>query len=151
MPVLTVGHDPGDPMRLTLLCFSLLLALPAAASEVFRWVDENGVVHYSDRPTREGAERLNVRTARPVEAPPQARVAAPAAGEEGELFGEPDQAEMDELRRANCQAATDRLAQLLRSPRLFREGPDGSRRYLDDEEIAVVRAEAEELVEAWCD
>jgi hypothetical protein len=136
-------------MRLTLLCCSLLLALPTAASEVYRWVDNNGVVHFSDRPIGDDAERLSVRTARPTET---VAVSAPADGnDEGKLFAEPDQAEIDEQRRANCQAASERLAQVLRSPRLFREAPDGSRRYLEDEEIAVLRAEAEELVAAWCD
>lgn len=34
-----------------------VLAAGAAAAQAYRWVDENGVVHYSDRP-REGAERI---------------------------------------------------------------------------------------------
>jgi len=45
------------------LLVMLLLAAPALAQEVYRWVDENGVIHYSDQP-REGAERITV-------APPQ--------------------------------------------------------------------------------
>lgn len=141
-------------MRLTLLCCSLLLCLPAAASEVFRWVDENGVVHYSDRPFGEEAERLSVRTARPAPATPAAP-AAPAAPPEGDtggkLFSDPDPQAQAELREANCQVARGRLSQIERSPRLFREAPDGGRRYLTDEEIADVRREAEELVDAWCD
>ena len=36
---------------------SLLAAATALAEEAYRWVDDNGVVHYSDRP-REGAERI---------------------------------------------------------------------------------------------
>ncbi|MDX1508805.1 MAG: DUF4124 domain-containing protein [Woeseiaceae bacterium] len=48
--------------------FSLLLASGALA-QAYRWVDENGVVHYSDRP-QEGAEqiilpRANTTTVRP--------------------------------------------------------------------------------------
>ena len=34
-----------------------LLAASAALSQAYRWVDENGVVHYSDRP-EPGAERI---------------------------------------------------------------------------------------------
>ena len=57
--------------------FCLFAAAAAAAQEAYRWVDEDGVVHYSDRP-REGAEAIvlpspNVastrRTARPSAAP----------------------------------------------------------------------------------
>ena len=62
--------------------FSCLLAAAAAgAQEAYRWVDEDGVVHYSDRP-REGAEAIvlpapNVATTRRVPRP-----AAAAAEEE---------------------------------------------------------------------
>ena len=54
-----------------LLC--LLAAAAAAAQEAYRWVDEDGVVHYSDRP-REGAEAIelpepNVATVRPTPRP----------------------------------------------------------------------------------
>lgn len=45
-------------MRLLFL-FATLLATAAAAGEAYRWVDEDGVVHYSDRP-RDGAERVEL-------------------------------------------------------------------------------------------
>ena len=38
-----------------------LLCVAAAAQEAYRWVDENGVVHYSDRPS-EGAEQIELPT-----------------------------------------------------------------------------------------
>ena len=55
----------------TVLC--LLAAAAAAEQEAYRWVDEDGVVHYSDRP-REGAEAIvlpepNVATTRRVQRP----------------------------------------------------------------------------------
>lgn len=34
-----------------ILCFLLLLLPGLAGAEVYRWVDENGVVHYGDRPS----------------------------------------------------------------------------------------------------
>ena len=43
------------PMRALALMLALIFALPAAA-EVYRWVDENGVVHYTDKPPAPGAE-----------------------------------------------------------------------------------------------
>jgi hypothetical protein len=45
-------------MRLFFL-FASLLGAQAAAADAYRWVDEDGVVHYSDRP-REGAERVEL-------------------------------------------------------------------------------------------
>ena len=37
--------------------FCLLFATGLAVAQAYRWVDENGIVHYSDRP-REGAEEI---------------------------------------------------------------------------------------------
>ncbi|MEO1320983.1 MAG: DUF4124 domain-containing protein, partial [Pseudomonadota bacterium] len=40
---------------------SLLLCATAAAQQVYRWVDENGVVHYSDQPPpNDGAETVEL-------------------------------------------------------------------------------------------
>ena len=46
-------------LRPVLLLLCLLAAATAAAQEAYRWVDEDGVVHYSDRP-REGAEAIQL-------------------------------------------------------------------------------------------
>ena len=59
--------------RSILLVLALLAASAALAQEAYRWVDEDGVVHYSDRP-REGAEQIalpapNVATTRQVTRP----------------------------------------------------------------------------------
>ena len=43
--------------RSILLVLCLLAATGAAAQEAYRWVDEDGVVHYSDTPV-DGAERI---------------------------------------------------------------------------------------------
>jgi hypothetical protein len=60
-------------MRPVFMLCCLLAAALAGAQEAYRWVDEDGVVHYSDRP-REGAETIvlpspNVATIRRREQP----------------------------------------------------------------------------------
>ncbi len=140
-------------MRLILMCCALLPMLAANAGEVYRWVDENGVVHYSDRPVTDQAERVAVRAPRPTQTPPAPPPADVPAGSDaqGKLFAEPDPEQVDAQRSANCEAARARLAQLERAPRLYREGADGERQFLADDEIEVLREEARELVDAWCD
>jgi len=49
-------------MRLIVIFVALLLVQPALA-QVYRWVDEDGVVHYTDRPV-EGAEVVDLPEAR---------------------------------------------------------------------------------------
>lgn len=55
-------------VRLLLLCLPLVAAV-ATATEVYKWVDEDGNVIYSDRP-REGAQRLEAVEVQTVEPPP---------------------------------------------------------------------------------
>ena len=67
-------------MRWILVALLMSCALGAHAEEVWRWVDENGVVHYSDRP-RAGAERVELdrpQTYTPPALPAPRQNAAPA-------------------------------------------------------------------------
>jgi hypothetical protein len=59
-------------MRIFILIL-LIASCAATAAEVFRWTDDNGVVHFADRP-QEGAEKITVQEAQTFSAPaPQRR------------------------------------------------------------------------------
>lgn len=64
-------------MKKILYMLLVLIAVPALAQTIYRWVDSNGVVHYSDMPHK-GAKpvHLGAATVLPFKAPAQA--AAPA-------------------------------------------------------------------------
>lgn len=67
-------------MRTLITALLLLLAFPATA-ETYRWVDEDGVVHYSDRPVQ-GAELVTLEPAQGFTPAPATRRSARAqAGE----------------------------------------------------------------------
>jgi len=69
-------------MRLPALLLLLLLALPAAA-DVYRWVDADGVTHYSDKPP--------TKDAKPADLPPlQTFDPHSMAGGQGQSYDEPD-------------------------------------------------------------
>jgi hypothetical protein len=55
---------------------AVLLATPALAETIYRWVDGSGQMHYSDVP-REGAERLELDPAQTFSAPTVARPSSP--------------------------------------------------------------------------
>lgn len=73
-------------MRIHVLLVALLPAF-AAAAEVYRWVDKDGVVHYSDRP-QEGAETVVIEEPQTFSTPaprtPRPEPSAPAASIEPE-------------------------------------------------------------------
>lgn len=149
-------HDTRSLMAVaTAIGLALTLAVPAAANEIYRWVDDDGVVHFGDRPDHERAEPLTVRTAPPTpaqvpEQPPADSAAAEGPAASDELFAAPPEDEVEAARRANCEIADERYERMSRAPRLYREGPDGERLYLEDDEVEAALSEAREAVEEWC-
>lgn len=135
------------------LVWSILLVLPlGATADIYRSVDENGQVVYSDRPSSD-AERITV-SAAPAFAP--AAEAAPAGEDEdstvfAEVPREPTPEELAEDRTRNCEYSRQMLESYTTSHRLYRQGPDGEREYLSAEEIDAARARAQSNVAAWCD
>jgi hypothetical protein len=63
--------------------FALVLAASMALAQAYRWVDENGVVHYSDRP-QAGAEEVPLESAPAVSRPAPRRIPASRRTSEGE-------------------------------------------------------------------
>jgi hypothetical protein len=71
------------------LAFVSIVAASAVMAQAYRWVDEDGVVHYSDRP-REGAEVVQLPAASPRSRPvPAARTAPSRSATTPETTQEP--------------------------------------------------------------
>ncbi len=62
-------------MRVFILV-SVLMAAGTVLAQAYRWVDDEGLVHYSDRP-QEGAERVELPSDNQVRRSPQRATAAP--------------------------------------------------------------------------
>ena len=141
------------------------LAATAIAEEVdvYRWVDNDGVQHFTDRPpSGTPAELTGIRSQRTDPGSLQARVEqqsetyteaqkrrADAAGERDEAAQE--RAETRDQRASNCEKARERLETYSTARRLYRPMADGERDYLSSEEIDAARASAQQEVDDWCD
>lgn len=66
-------------MKMLAAALILLTTLAYAEGETYRWVDERGVVHFSDRP-HPGAELIQLRPAQGFAAPAAQTAAAASAG-----------------------------------------------------------------------
>ena len=129
------------------------------AAQVYRSVDAEGNVTYSDRPAGDEAETIFIATRQPASAPttPTRRATtetAPAAEETGEVQRErrePTPEERAEDRARNCSIAREREERYAISHRLYRETPDGEREYLSDAELTEARTQATADVQEWCD
>jgi type IV secretory pathway VirB10-like protein len=150
----------------------LALAQPAGA-ELYKWIDADGKVHYSDQPPPPGAKQQKApgapRTAAPAPAPPgdgKTAAAAPTApktpAEQEMEFRKRrvEQAEAEAKRQQeaqaaaekqrNCQQAMNRVAMLQTGGRITKAGPNGEQIYLGDSEIAAELVEARKVADSWC-
>jgi hypothetical protein len=146
---------------LTLAVAALAFATGAQANEIYKWTDEDGNVHYEDRPS--GApteERLALNYRRTDGAAVQQRVAArhDRQASRAEAKSQAEAAEREaaenaaaaEERKQACERARARLETYLQSPRLYRTDASGERVYLDDEQRQEARRKAEEQVTEFC-
>ncbi|MCE7902806.1 MAG: DUF4124 domain-containing protein [Gammaproteobacteria bacterium PRO9] len=155
--------------RLSLASALLLLGLAAPVGSalaqeaaVYRWVDGQGVPHFSDQPPADhDAQEMTVHYRRTDKAAMQAQtkakaeLAAAGATREGleseaNAAAEADRQKVLAERQTNCKAAKDRVTQYNNALRLYRPGPNGERVYLTNEELDVERANANQAVEQWC-
>ena len=137
----------------------MLAAATAAHAQVYRWVDEQGKVHYGERPPS-GAKASPVQDK--LAAPPGAPApkAAPDASQQERDFQrrrmEREQKEAREQQAAEkakqqCERERTRLAQL-RNVRRIQSGVDekGNLRYMSDAERADAIASQEGAVARAC-
>ena len=153
-------------MRYQAIAHVLLLALIAAgtatAGEIYKWTDEEGNVHFGDRPDGEEPEKVAIqsRSTDParVQASVQARAAATARSAEEEAAAaaaqqgptrEELQAQADE-KAEKCNTYRARLQKYVTSRRLFREDENGERVYLDESETQAAREKVENQVQKYC-
>ncbi len=149
-------------VKKTLIAFALSLAATSTlfASEIYKWTDEEGNVHYSDLPTgAAGEEHLAIRS-RPtdpalVQAEVQARVddrTLRAEEEANAPQGPTPQEQRAEAREREekCNQYTERQIQFTQNRRIYRLDEDGERVYYDEEEMRASRARVDDLVEEYC-
>ena len=147
-------------MRYIAIAIALLLTGVANGGDIYKWTDEDGNVHFGDRPDGESPERLAIQS-RPtdparIQAQAQARADARAKAVEEEAAAaaqgpspEELQAQADERAR-KCDTYKARLQTYLTSRRLYREDESGEREYLDDEEMLAAREKVESQVQEFC-
>ncbi|MEJ2160585.1 MAG: DUF4124 domain-containing protein [Chromatiales bacterium] len=146
---------------ITSALFAAVITSAAMAESVYRGLDEEGQVVYSDRPLagyeevfeldvmhssadairqrRDNEERLA--KAAGIRKAHEAEEAAEAAN---------TQASREQARAKNCAAAKARSEKYNTHRRLYKENADGEREYLSGEELDAARAEAARTADEWC-
>jgi hypothetical protein len=152
-----------------LLVMTSLLAAPAQADFVYKWIDRSGQVHYTDLPPDQPDARL-------LEVIERARVVFSEDGEVESVAPPSDtpdttnssgtsangfepasrdttrtvERDLQQARSEQCKLAQQRYKTYIESLRLYKEGPDGKREYLTESELSAARLEAKQAVDAYC-
>ena len=147
-----------------------MLLAQAAAAEVYRWVDAEGNVHFSDKkPVGQTAEEVEIQTRQPAAEPDEGELRRLALVREAEarfretvrLSPPPGNTSVDS---ASACADARRSYGVLQEPMPVYQADDGTyrpqwqsdtyqggRRYVADEDREQVKAEVWEDVAAYCD
>jgi hypothetical protein len=144
---------------LRLLPLLLFLLVPPSFAEVYRWVDSNGRVQYSDqappgidattvgvKPATSGNSGAAVKTYSDKEQDFRKRQVESAEKAKKQAAIDDD----SKAKQQNCKQARAQLATTQLGGRVVRTNDKGEREFLDDNAIAAERMKAEDSVAKWC-
>ncbi len=144
------------PFLFFMLALGAMSVFPEVCAEVYKWVDDNGVVQFGDKPAHSRAQTVKL---------PATGKTDPAAGKRQQridkmlrIYQEERQekraqkaqeAETKAENKKKCNQARDRLASY-EGARLYDLDENGERVYLSDGAHAEAMAEIRAEVEKWC-
>ena len=155
---------PRQNISLAVAALLAFTSLPVAADKIYRWVDENGVVNFTQQKPRDtdseaivtntGSPRV-VKEAAPV--PPTSAATGRTLSPEQEKMLEglraAEKARQDEIAQIkadNCQQSRDVLARLTLKDRIRVKGPDGEYTIMPEDERQQRISKAQENIALYC-
>jgi hypothetical protein len=161
---------PGRRLiKLALACgvaaFIAGASIAAAADDVavYKWLDVEGRIHYSDRPPPPEGKLISVETTSYARAhiglveraaappAPQPSTAKPAPGAASPELKRAVAEDIATARADQCKQARDTYQRYIQSRRLIRKGPDGEQIYLSDAEMDSERLNAKKAADEACE
>lgn len=149
-----------------ILSLILFLTIPLVAhGQLYKWVDQDGKIQYSDQPPPANArqqKKIDVQTAPPAtpSQDPGKKAEEPKTAAEQDLEfkkrklkEEEDQAKQAaeaKQRQENCNTARGRLKSLQEIGRVFTYDAKGERVYADDASREKMVQEAQQDISKWC-
>lgn len=153
------AHQQRILKRATMLFLSLatLTLAPSASAELYKWVDENGKVHFTDKPISPNAETVEVQQQKMIGQGDTVRGINDRLKRlrqsEGEAQAIEDKAHSEQKAQADkvssrCSREKRRLGRL--DGRVYRVNDKGERVYMTDAEILQTRAEVQQWLDENC-
>ncbi len=137
---------------LLLLVFSAL----SQAAQVYRWVDGNGKVHFSDQPGGLNSltidvkpiprhQRIDEQTSTAQAKPPESAKVSNAAVAQPQ-----DNPKTAKVNNKNCEISKDNLKRNQDISRMYRLDENGERAFLSDAEREAVLDKSRQQIQKWC-
>ena len=147
---------PTKKLSIILIVFSFLLAAPSfAASDVYKWTDDDGTIHYSDKkPKYFESKSLKIKAGRTSRTRRSAQEQANTLNEQEtqKLAAQAEKLKGDTLKRENdarCQAIRDNLKKIAENSRI-KINDNGELRYLTPEEISTKTKQYQQTLKDKC-
>lgn len=144
---------------LSITALILTGVLGIARADVYRWIDDQGVPHYSDEWVP-GSTLVKTVKPHPASADASARssdrksLSAANSRVSSELSEQANaratQQDVAKVRDAQCKTARERYMRAIQSRRIYKDNKDGEREYLSDEAADAYRIEARKDVQEKC-
>ncbi len=148
---------------LAFLCI-VIVASPTVMAGVYRWVDENGKVHFTDRPPADqktkqvkirqlenGDRKDGVQTEAERKQLQQRLLDSYRQDREAKQEAATKKKKESHEREVRCIYAKDQLREYRDASGLYEPQADGSRRILSKEAHAATIERIRKTVERWCD
>jgi signal recognition particle GTPase len=145
-------------MQLLIRILIILLIPPLCYAEIYKWTDENGGVHYGERPSNPNSEKIEIKssTSQPDEGLEKHREKQQKllqSYEDERAEKKQQKAEDEKAKRKlkkNCAYLKDHYKTLKQTNIYYDIDEDGNRIYLDESILKKDIAEAEELIRKYC-
>jgi hypothetical protein len=147
-------------MKTFVLACLVVLPFAAAAQQMYKWVDEKGVTHYTDSPPPSGnAQKIDIRAT-----PPSAPVAPPQSFQQKEeqTRGErvqkaqeaqkvsAEEARSNALKKGRCIQARRQVQVLSIQRPLFNTNDKGEKVYIEDKDRQAEIDKWQAQIETYC-
>jgi len=138
---------------------ALTAAASAAQADIWRLVDANGQVQYTDRwepgaqliktehPSSPSSSSSAPSSPAPSSAPSTERASQQIADQNTQ---ERVQQDVDAVKSEQCAKAKEYYEKSIQARRIYKQGPNGERQYLSEDEMNQQRVQARQAVEATC-
>lgn len=148
-------------LRVTIFALLIIFSSQNSAAKIYKWVDENGQIHYSSqKPVDQKAETVNVRKG-PKVTPKAATDSAEedqAVAADDEEIDEDAQAEAKKQlaasdavnRKKQCDMARKNYAALNATVRVVRTNENGETVRMSDDERVTALATAQKAIDRYC-